>query len=48
MVLHNGGMLVATAIAVFIPTEALFISAALSQVASGIIFVALPIMRKRI
>ena len=48
MVLHNGGMLVATAIAVFIPTEALFVSAAVSQVASGIIFAALPLMRKKV
>ena len=45
MVLHNGGMLLATGIAVFIPTEALFVSAALAQMISGALFFYLPIMR---
>ena len=46
MVLHNGGMLLATGIAVFIPTEALFISATAAQLISGALFYCLPIMKK--
>ena len=46
MVLHNGGMLLATGIAVFIPTEALFIGAAVAQMISGALFCLLPVMKK--
>jgi hypothetical protein len=46
MVLHNGGMLIATAIAVFIPTEMLFVAAMIAQLASGAAFFFLPIMKK--
>jgi hypothetical protein len=46
MVLHNGGMLIATATAVFIPTEMLFVAAMIAQLASGVAFFFLPIMRK--
>ena len=46
MVLHNGGMLIATASAVFIPTEMLFVAAMIAQLVSGAAFFFLPIMKK--
>lgn len=46
MILHNGGILLATTVAVFIPTQILLISALVCQLISGAFYFFLNIMKK--
>lgn len=46
MILHNGGSLLATSLAAFVPVEGLIIAAAAFQLISGSVFLLLPLLKK--
>lgn len=46
MILHNGGSLIATTVAAFVPVSILLPLAALFQLISGLVFLALPLLKK--